>query len=220
LDLSAAFDTIDHSILLHRLSTWFGFNGKVIAWLKSYRNHTGSWSLSTQLLLLSILSVSVPRKDQSSVLFYLFYSRLLLLVFLYLTHLWVIIRLLVQSTCEISSKMSYLQVTVDLVSLWMSSNPLSLNQTKTEFLLIGLPAQLPKFSDSSLLVPSNAIITPTSSARNLGVIFYSTFSMSDHISSISKLCFLSIRDLRRLHYCTHCRHISCTQNLTTATHLF
>ena len=36
LDLSAAFDTIDHTILLHRLSSCFGFGGKVIKWLTSY----------------------------------------------------------------------------------------------------------------------------------------------------------------------------------------
>jgi len=41
-------------------------------------------------------------------------------------------------------------------------------------------------------------ITPSDSARNLGVIFDSSLNMSDHISSISKSCFLSIRDLRRI----------------------
>jgi len=67
----------------------------------------------------------------------------------------------------------------------MSANLLSLNQSETEFLLIGLPAQLSKVSDPSLLIPSNVTITPAKSARNLGVIFDSTISMPD-ISSVSK----------------------------------
>jgi hypothetical protein len=101
-------------------------------------------------------------------------------------------------TSEFSAEIANLQATVDLVSQRMSSNLLSLNQSKTEFLLIGLPAQLLKISNPSHLMPSNAIITPTSSARNLGVIFDSTLSISDHISSVSESCFLSIRDLRRI----------------------
>ena len=36
LDLSAAFDTIDHSILIERLQKLFGISGDALTWIVSY----------------------------------------------------------------------------------------------------------------------------------------------------------------------------------------
>ena len=38
LDLSAAFDTIDNGILLHRLHSRFGFSGSVLKWFRTYQH--------------------------------------------------------------------------------------------------------------------------------------------------------------------------------------
>ena len=39
LDLSAAFDTIDHRILLDRLKEWFGLDDVALDWVVSYLKH-------------------------------------------------------------------------------------------------------------------------------------------------------------------------------------
>ena len=36
LNLSAAFDTIDHTVILRRLDDWFGVSRKALDWFKSY----------------------------------------------------------------------------------------------------------------------------------------------------------------------------------------
>ena len=55
LDFSSAFDTIDHTILVHRLHTDFGFTDTVLQWFSSYltdRTHKVSLSNHCSALLL------------------------------------------------------------------------------------------------------------------------------------------------------------------------
>ena len=72
----------------------------------------------------------------------------------------------------------------------MTSNLLSLNSSKTEFLLIGLKRQLSKIHNSSTSLDT------TQSAPNLGFIFDEHLSFSDQISALSKSCYHHIRALR------------------------
>jgi len=58
--------------------------------------------------------------------------------------------------------------------------------------------KLSKLNNPTIHLPNNVILSPVNSVRNLGVIFDKTLSFVQHISSISKSCFLNNRDLRRI----------------------
>ena len=62
LDLSSAFDTIDHKVLLDRLRTRYGFSGTVLDWLKPYlSNRTQSVKTGKDLSAESEVRYGVPQ---------------------------------------------------------------------------------------------------------------------------------------------------------------
>jgi hypothetical protein len=75
------------------------------------------------------------------------------------------------SATEFCQNISHLENTIFLVQKWMSSNFLSLNPSKTEYLIIGLRQQLAKLSHPTISLPNSVTLCPVKSARNFGVIF-------------------------------------------------
>jgi len=208
LDLSAAFDTIDHDILLSRLSTWFGLSNTALFWFRSYLScRTFSVSIENSSSTPSNLLYGVPQGSVLGPILFILYttplSHLIASSSSISHHLYADDTQLFTSfsASDCTSGLCSLESTISLVSSWMSANFLSLNPSKTEFLLIGNSHQLSKTDNIFLSLPDNITVKPVSSARNLGVIFDSRLSFSDHISSISKACFCHIRNLRRIRSC-------------------
>ena len=59
LDLLAAFDTIDHTILLGRLQNWFGISGHALNWLSSFLM-SRSQQIKLEDMSLFLLKLSFP----------------------------------------------------------------------------------------------------------------------------------------------------------------
>jgi hypothetical protein len=94
-----------------------------------------------------------------------------------------------------------LQNNIAAVANWMSANLLCLNQSKSEFMVIGLPKQLYEINQPSLAMSDNTILLSFNSARNLGIIFDSHLTFSNNISALTSSCFYHIRYLKRVRNC-------------------
>jgi len=204
LDLSAAFDTVDHYILLRRLDVSYGLRGSVHHWFTSYL--TGR----TQYVRCGSVSRSAPTPvrfgvPQGSVLgpilFLLYTADVIQLV----QNSGLTPHLYADDTqaygfCRPGAA-ALLQDRVSAcvadVAVWMRSNRLQLNAAKTEVIWFASARRQHQLPLDPLVVGSDAV-TPVKSVRDLGIFLDSDLSMRSHISKTVSSCFAALRQIRSI----------------------
>jgi hypothetical protein len=205
LDLSAAFDTIDHSILLNRLVNEYGLAGTVIKWFSSYlSNRRQSIKIQDTLSAERKLLYGVPQGSVLGPILFTMYTAPLSKIIASFTslthHLYAddtqIYLSLLPST--FSSAIQELQECLISVQSWMAENKLKLNPDKTEFIVLGSDRHRSNLAHHFPIELLGSNFSSCNKVKNLGVIFDASLSMSNQISAVCSSSFYHIRDFRRI----------------------
>ena len=205
LDLSAAFDTVDHNKLLNILYHEIGLRGLALKWMKSFLvgriqrvNIKGDLSDDTIILF------GVP---QGSVLGPVLFN-------IYIRSLYRIvdgINFNIQGYADDHqlyksfTPIFQANVLVDmvpkcfsLISKWMKQHFLQLNADKTQIIIFGPERILGEINIGGVFLECGQCIRFRSVGKNLGVVFDSSLRFDYQISEVTQKCYLNLRLLYRI----------------------
>lgn len=201
LDLSAAFDTIDHQLLLLRLEEQFSIRGPALEMIKSYlEERTFSVVIGEKQSSLRTLKYGVPQGSVLGPLLYTLYTKpvedqilqygLKLHVYADDTCLYMSFDLNEQILTEEKFEECY-----NNLKLWMNSNFLKLNPEKTS-VKIFKPKSLKGNQISFNINDPNAKIEPSTTVKLLGVTLGPVLDFSEFVSNKIQICNMHLRNLR------------------------
>ena len=199
LDLSAAFDTIDHSILSNCLQHCI--DGVVFKWAQSYLSSRKLWiKIDGHLSDVFEFPYGVPQGSVLRPLLFTLYTTPLSSVIskfnvthhLYADDTQIYLEL---DSRNFDSSITELTNCLEVVQAWMENNKLQLNPDKTDFTVIG-DDQIRSSLKSSFPVslPGNSM-EPAESVKNLGVILDAENSMQRHMANLCCITYYHLREL-------------------------
>ena len=203
LDLSAAFDTVDHPILLQRLQTSFGIHDVAHRWFRSYLSGRHQYVRRGSIKsAISRLICGVPQGSVlGPILFVLYTADLISLIESHglFPHLYADDTQVYGSCAPAAVNDLSFQISqcVTAVAAWMKSNRLQLNPDKTEVLWCSTSRRQHQLPTTAMLIDGVPIV-PVCSVRNLGIYIDGDLSMRTHVQRTTSCCFAALRQLRQI----------------------
>jgi hypothetical protein len=148
LDLSAAFDTVDHVILLARLQHRYGVTGLALRWIESYLTGRSQFvRFNGETSATTMVTSGVPQGSVLGPILFIAYSAEVIgiveqhgfNVHAFADDLQVYGHAAQNEAALLATRMS---TCIESVKAWMSSNRLRLNPSKTELIWLGSSRRL------------------------------------------------------------------------------
>jgi len=203
LDLSAAFDTIDHITLLNRLEQLFGFAEKPLQWVASYlSDRFQTVSIDGKVSEPVLLTFSVPQGSVLGPKFYTMYTKPVgeickkhgLGHHFYADDSQLYLSFEPTDGAAQNETLNRVEKCLQDIISWMNTNMLKLNTDKTEVIVFSSQNNA-KFVEGLTVKVGDSTIKPSQFVRNLGAWFDSRMNMEHHINAISRSCFGQIRQI-------------------------
>ena len=183
IDLRKGFDTVDHDVLLEKLTMGYGVTGKELGWFRDYPTDRRQ-----------VVTVQSTLSDPCDVAFGVLQGSILgpLLFVLFINDLPTAI-----SKCnillyaddavvfaaheDIKILEEALNAELDEVNKWTLSNFLFTNKTKTEFVIFGTDTRLSKATDTVVIKIGDYEINRVYDFKYLGIVLDDSLTSKDHV---------------------------------------